>query len=283
MPVVMCGRHDDERGDFSGRLQNSIDVLLYQARQFGVRMEVIVVEQNPFPGAPNLVSLLRVPLGAYDDLAVRVIRVKPEFHARVEGQTGQSFFEYCAQNVGARRARGKFVLSSNPDVLFSDALAEMLSKEAELPRTLDPLAPLDMRSAALEELVHVLWEENTCERGWIDCPGENNRGVCESGEQGSAASDGGLPTGCIHVAFGRASRVQGQRHGAAAVTAAGGTNPSAWLFGRPANCNWFLRDLEVVNTRTCAHRLTFVDFMLRKTIWRNAIWTNFQKDPKLSL
>merc|ERR1711971_47697 len=135
--------------------------------------EVIVVEQNPFPGAPNLVSLLRVPLGAYDDLAVRVIRVKPEFHARVEGQTGQSFFEYCAQNVGARRSRGKFVLSSNPDVLFSDALAEMLSKEAELPRTLDPLAPLDMRSAALEELVHVLWEENTCERGWIDCPGEN--------------------------------------------------------------------------------------------------------------
>ena len=47
-------------------------------------------------------------------------------------------------------------------------------------------------------------------------------------------------------------------------------NPSAWLFGRPANCNWFLRvscDLEVVNTTTCAHRLKFSDlcYQIRKS------------------
>ena len=191
--LVMCGRHDDERGDFSGRLQNSLDFWLYQARQFGVRMEIIVVEWNPFPGAPSLVSLLRVPAGASDDVAVRVITVKPEFHARVEARTGENFFEFMAKNVGARRARGKFVLFTNPDVLSSDSLAEMLGKEAldegsfyliprpELPGMMDPLALLDMRRAALEELVNVLWNEHTCARGEIDCPGEYNRGVCENG------------------------------------------------------------------------------------------------------
>ena len=205
--LVMCGRHDDKRGDYSGRLQNSLDFWFYQARQFGVNMEVIVVEWNPFPGASRLVSLLRVPPGISDDRAVRVITVNPEFHARVEAQTGESFFEFMAKNVGARRARGKFVLFTNGDVLLSNSLAEMLGKEmldegsfyriprSEIPGLMDPLAPLDMRRAALEELVEVLGEEKTCERGEKECPGEYNRGVCEKGgvvNEGAAGEHLGL-------------------------------------------------------------------------------------------
>ena len=56
--IVMCGRHDDMRGDYAGRLQNSLDFLFHQARRFGVRMEVLVVEWNPFAGASSLASLL---------------------------------------------------------------------------------------------------------------------------------------------------------------------------------------------------------------------------------
>ena len=60
---------------------------------------------------------------------------------------------------------------------------------------MDPLAPLDMRRAALEELVNVLWDEHTCARGEIDCPGEYNRGVCENGgmiDEGEAGEHLGL-------------------------------------------------------------------------------------------
>ena len=32
--MVMCGRHDDMRGDYAGRLQNSLDFLLHQAPSY---------------------------------------------------------------------------------------------------------------------------------------------------------------------------------------------------------------------------------------------------------
>jgi hypothetical protein len=189
--MVMCGRHDDMRGDYAGRLQNSLDFLFHQAMRFGVRMEVIVVEWNPFPGASRLASLLRMPPGS--STAVRVITVDHSFHQDVEGETGQGFFEFMAKNVGARRARGRFVLFTNGDVLLSDSVMEMLAGEAldegsfyrvarsEIPGLMDPLSPLNMRVAAMEELMEVLSEERTCHIGEKECPGEYNRGVCERG------------------------------------------------------------------------------------------------------
>jgi len=189
--MVMCGRHDDMRGDYAGRLQNSLDFLFFQAQQFGVRVDVIVVEWNPFPGASRLASLLRVPPGSRAQ--VRIITVERAFHERVEAGTGEGFFEFMAKNVGARRARGEFVLFTNGDVLLSDSVMEMLGREeldhnsfyrvarSEIPGLMDPLAPLNMRVAALQELMEVLGEERTCAVGSKECPGEYNRGVCEAG------------------------------------------------------------------------------------------------------
>jgi len=190
--LVMCGRHDDLRGDYAGRLQNSLDFLFHQALRFSVRMEVVVVEWSPFPGASRLATLLRTPPGAAR-AAVRIITVESAFHAQVESGTGEGFFEFMAKNVGARRARGRFVLFTNGDVLLSDAVMEMLGGEAldeasfyrvarsEVPGLMDPLAPLGMRVAAMEELVGVLTAERTCPAGTKECPGEYNRGVCEGG------------------------------------------------------------------------------------------------------
>jgi len=163
-----------------------------QALRFGVRMEVIVVEWNPFPGASRLASLLRVPPHT-SPTPVRIITVEEPFHRGVEAGTGQGFFEFMAKNVGARRARGRFVLFTNGDVLLSDSVMEMLGGEAleeesfyriarsEIPGLMDPLAPLHMRVAAMEELMAMLPAERTCSTGEKECPGEYNRGVCEAG------------------------------------------------------------------------------------------------------
>ena len=201
--LVMCGRHDDLRGDYAARLQNSLDFVFHQALRFGVRMEVVVVEWNPFPGASRLASLLRTPPGAAR-AAVRVLTVERAFHARVEAGTGEGFFEFMAKNVGARRARGRFVLFTNGDVLLSDAVMEMLGGEAldegsfyrvarsEIPGLMDPLAPLGMRMAAMEELVGMMGEERTCGAGTKECPGEYNRGVCEEGGRVGTGVHAGL-------------------------------------------------------------------------------------------
>eukprot|EP00961_Rhodomonas_salina_P239205 3231570-Rhodomonas_salina.2 len=186
----MCGRHDDKRGDYAGRLQNSLDFLLYQARKFHARIEIVVVEWNPLPDASRLSSLLRVPPNSATP--VRIITVPGSFHQSVQGDTQQDFFEFMAKNVGARRARGKFVLFSNGDVLLSDDVMRMFAEErldtaafyriarTELPGLMDPLSPLTLRMEAMEELLGVLGEEHTCKSGEKECPGEYNRGICEA-------------------------------------------------------------------------------------------------------
>ena len=101
--VVMCGRHDDKRGDFAGRLQNSLDFLVSQAGAAGTErdatagasLEVVVVEWNPLPGGEPLASLLRVPQDS--PVVVRVITVPAWRHASVQNGTAQDFFEFMAK------------------------------------------------------------------------------------------------------------------------------------------------------------------------------------------
>lgn len=101
--VIMCGRHDDKRGDFAGRLQNSLDFLISQASTAGASLEVVVVEWNALPGGEPLAALLRVPQDS--PMVVRVITVPAWRHASVQNGTGQDFFEFMAK-VPARSSPG---------------------------------------------------------------------------------------------------------------------------------------------------------------------------------
>ena len=93
--MVMCGRRDDKRGDFAGRLQNSLDFLISQAGAAGAPLEVVIVEWNPQPRGEPLASLLRVPHDS--PVVVRVITVPAWRHASVQNGTGQDFFEFMAK------------------------------------------------------------------------------------------------------------------------------------------------------------------------------------------
>ena len=91
------------------------------------------------------------------------------------------------------------MLLTRGETVLSDAVWALLGREgldegafyattvAHLPATIDPLAPLARRRAALAALAAAVAsgaEGRTCAAGTAECPGEYNRGECEGGGAG---------------------------------------------------------------------------------------------------
>jgi hypothetical protein len=101
------------------------DGLLELANRHRLAGELIVVEWNPLPG-PRLHEALKLR-NTSDSFAIRFIEVPPEAHQPLRNSDTIPLFQMLAKNVGIRRARGEFVVATNPDILFSDALISFLA------------------------------------------------------------------------------------------------------------------------------------------------------------
>jgi hypothetical protein len=101
------------------------DGLIEQANRHGLSGELIIVEWNPPPG-PRLHDVLTLRQKS-DSFAVRFIEVPVAAHEAIRNSDTMPLFQMIAKNVGIRRARGQFVVATNPDVLFSDALMSFLA------------------------------------------------------------------------------------------------------------------------------------------------------------
>ncbi len=124
--VVVTTRNDDHGGGLLRRTQIFVDGLLEQARRHGLNGELIVVEWNPPPDRPRLADAFRWPEQS-GPCRVRIIEVPAEIHCRFRYADRLGLFQMIAKNVGIRRARGQFVLSTNIDLLFSDQMVQFLA------------------------------------------------------------------------------------------------------------------------------------------------------------
>ena len=122
---VVTSRNDDHGGDMLRRFQMFADALLEQANRHSLSGELIVVEWNP-PSGPRLHETLKLRLKS-DCFAIRFIEVPLEAHGTIRNADVIPLFQMIAKNVGIRRARGAFVLATNPDLLFSDTLITFLA------------------------------------------------------------------------------------------------------------------------------------------------------------
>jgi hypothetical protein len=151
---VVTSRNDDHGGHMLGRFGIFADGLLEQATRHGLTGELIVVEWNPLPG-PRLHEALKLR-NTSDTFPVRFIEVPPEAHRPLRNSDTIPLFQMLAKNVGIRRARGEFVVATNPDILFSDALVSFLAAGNLRPDTLYRLDRHDVaadvpESAGIEE------------------------------------------------------------------------------------------------------------------------------------
>ncbi|MCU1233085.1 MAG: hypothetical protein JWP63_1052 [Candidatus Solibacter sp.] len=128
LSLVVTARNDDHGGNLLGRMQAFVSGWIAQARRYQIPSELIIVEWNPPEGRPGLIDALQWP----DDLGptvVRFVEVPNDVHARYDHGKALPLYQMIAKNVGIRRARGRFVLATNIDILISSELAEFLGKQ----------------------------------------------------------------------------------------------------------------------------------------------------------
>lgn len=124
--IVVCARNDDHGGDLLRRMQIFVDGLVEQAWRHRLSGELIIVEWNPPVDRPRLIDALQWPQET-GPCRVRIIEVSAAIHRRYRYADRLGLFQMIAKNVGIRRARGRFVLATNIDLLFSDALVRFLA------------------------------------------------------------------------------------------------------------------------------------------------------------
>ena len=126
LSIVVASRHDDYDANILHRMQVFAKGLAEQCKRFNLDAELIIVEWNPPTDRKRLHEVLDWP----DDLGpltVRFIEVPAEIHNSIGNSDKLPFFQMIAKNVGIRRARGKFVLATNIDILFSNKLMQFLA------------------------------------------------------------------------------------------------------------------------------------------------------------
>ncbi len=127
LSIVATARNDDHGGNLLGRMHLFLRGLIEQCARHRLPAEVVLVEWNPPVDRPGLAEVLDVPAEPW--CPVRVVQVPGDVHHRLDHSEQLPLFQMIAKNVGIRRARGRFVLATNVDLLFNDALMAHLARQ----------------------------------------------------------------------------------------------------------------------------------------------------------
>ena len=127
LSVIVAARNDDHGGNLLRRLQIFVNGLVEQTNRHELPVELILVEWNPPADRPSLAEALQWPADR-GFCQIRLIEVPRDLHARYSHAESLPLYQMIAKNVGIRRARGEFILSTNLDILFSDELFRFLAQ-----------------------------------------------------------------------------------------------------------------------------------------------------------
>ena len=136
--------HDPEYGGgLLASTQRHIGALIELANRYRLHCEIIIVEWNPRQDRARFRESLRWP----DDLGhvcLRFIEVPAQIHRTLPNADRIPIFEYIAKNAGLRRARGEFLLATNPDLFCSPGLIRWLARTSLSPERFYRVDRLDL-------------------------------------------------------------------------------------------------------------------------------------------
>jgi hypothetical protein len=120
LSIVIVGRNDNYGENFLLRINTFIRSLDFNLKNYPDLVELIVVEWNPIEGYEPLRQVLHKP----KNMSFRIITVPNRIHELIGASS--PVLEFHGKNVGIRRASGKFILVTNPDIIFSNSLINEL-------------------------------------------------------------------------------------------------------------------------------------------------------------
>ena len=132
LSLVMCSRNDNHGGNMLRRMQVSISGRLEQLEKHRIESELILVEWNPPAGKPLLKDVIQWPSGL-KYCTIRIIEVPSRIHRRYKYHKKLPLAAGIAINTGIRRARGKFVLMSLIDHLYTEELMSFIATKSLKP------------------------------------------------------------------------------------------------------------------------------------------------------
>ena len=130
LSIVVTGRNDDFGGDFNGRFFRSLRFNHERLSEAGVAHEFVFVEWRPIQGVPYLASLLAAAFPDIGEDQLRCYVVDPAYHEALSLNPRLQFQEFIAKNVGIRRARGQFLLTTNTDIFLSRGVVARLASRS---------------------------------------------------------------------------------------------------------------------------------------------------------
>lgn len=146
LSIVVTGRNDDFGGDFNGRFFRALRFNHRHLTEAGVSHEFVFVEWRPIEGRPYLATLLEAEFPDLGPARLRSFVVDPRYHEAVSLNPRLQFQEFIAKNVGIRRARGRYVLTTNTDIYLGRGVIGCLAAEEPLEGVLYRAARYDLKS-----------------------------------------------------------------------------------------------------------------------------------------
>jgi hypothetical protein len=168
LSVVVTSRNDNHGGKIMARMRHCFSSLSEQARRYRLPIQLLLVDWNPPSDRPPLAEVSELP-GSHEYFRFDVITVPPEIHAALPCADQIPLFQYYAKNVGIRRALGQYVLATNVDVIFAEALAAHLAErplrpgrmyrndrwDSDIGDQLDTLTPEARQEACMRNVVQI--------------------------------------------------------------------------------------------------------------------------------
>ena len=154
LSIVVTGRNDGYGGDFTARFLRTLRFNHERLREAGVAHEIVLVEWAPPPDRPHLIELIAKALPEVAG-SIRTYLVDGRYHTACSLNPKLKYLEFLAKNVGIRRSRGQFVLSTNADVYLGRGIVDGVRAGAFTAGTIHRALRIDVRLGTDES--HVDW------------------------------------------------------------------------------------------------------------------------------